>query len=83
LAGVNPVVRNGVGDYSINFLAAFSSAYYTMIVGTTLSTGSAVIYGFANNLSAPTAGTGRVIFVTGGGVPAEAARVDLVFFGDQ
>ena len=81
---VSSVTRNGTGDYSINFTTAFSSAWYCMACGATVNTaGTVVLFGFPNNLSAPTASVGRAIYVNSSGVAADPARVDISFFGDQ
>ncbi|HYH67870.1 MAG TPA: hypothetical protein VD866_24445, partial [Urbifossiella sp.] len=84
LAAVNPVVRNGVGDYTLNFATAFSSAYYFVACGVCVNTaGTATLWGLPNNLAPPTASACRVIYVTSGGAANEAARVDVACFGDQ
>ena len=81
---VSSVTRNGTGDYSINFTTAFSSAWYCMACGATVNTaGTVVLFGFPNNLSAPTPSVGRAIYVNSSGVAADPARVDISFFGDQ
>jgi hypothetical protein len=80
---VSSVTRNGVGDYSINFTTAFSSAYYAACLGATNNTaGTAILWGLASNANPPTASVFRAAFVTNAGAVGEAARVEAAFFGD-
>lgn len=93
-AGTNPpssgfnvtsIVRNGTGDYTVNFSTALPSASYTMSGATTTAATSAVTVGFAaaGAGSAPTTKTTSACRITTGNASAaqDCKLVTLTFIG--
>lgn len=76
--------RNGVGDYSITFTTAFSSANYTFIGANCINTAvTKVLFLTPRAANPPTASVFRTAFSDKDGSADEPGRIDIVFFGDQ
>lgn len=84
-SNVSSITDNGVGDYTVNFTTAFSTADYASVLGTNVSTAT---YGRVVNGPFTTKTTSAFRLqcgvLSGGGVSAEDHQyVSAAFFGDQ
>jgi hypothetical protein len=78
---VASVIRNGTGDYTVNFTTAFSGTSYANALSARLSTGT---IGIANGpTAAPGTSSFRFVTVNSSFSVADALFVSAVFWGDQ
>jgi hypothetical protein len=79
---VSSVTDNGLGDYTINFTVAFSSADYGYTGNAAVSTGAGGFV-FAPFGASPTASAFRILTSNFAGATSDVAFVSMAFFGDQ
>ena len=78
---VSSITDNGIGDYTINFTTAFSSANY-FPVGFVRDGSTNFPYVSGSLGTAPAAGSCRISICNGNNAAFDAARITVLFFGD-
>jgi hypothetical protein len=78
---VASVIRNGTGDYTVNFTTAFSGTSYSNSLSARLGTGT---FGIANGpIAAPGTSSFRFVTLNSSFAVADALFVSAAFWGDQ
>jgi hypothetical protein len=78
---VSSVTDNGVGDYTVNFTTAFSSAFYVPC-GFAQDAATQLPYVSGSSTTAPTASSCRVRAANGANSGFDADLIAVAFFGD-
>jgi len=80
---VSSITDNGVGDFTHNFTAAFSSTQYLALGNHDATLGATINGARALNIHTLSTGSARVLHDNTGGAAEDPAYAIFMFFGDQ